>query len=127
MTQTTKSLKPGRIESDSFGEISVEKDKYWGAQTERSRHNFRIGEDRMPLPLIHAVALVKKAAALVNMDLGELDSRIGQAIVTAADEVLEHKWDDHFPLVVWQTGSGTQTNMNVNEVISSRAIEMLGG
>ena len=127
MTQTTKSLKPGRIESDSFGEISVEKDKYWGAQTERSRHNFRIGEDRMPLPLIHAVALVKKAAALVNMDLGELDSRIGQAIVTAADEVLEHKWDDHFPLVVWQTGSGTQTNMNVNEVISNRAIEILGG
>jgi len=127
MTQTAESIKPTRIESDSFGNINVESEKYWGAQTERSRNNFKIGTDKMPLPLIHAMTLVKKAAALTNMDLGVLDPKIGDAILQAADEVLSHKWDDHFPLVVWQTGSGTQTNMNVNEVLSNRAIEILGG
>lgn len=127
MTQTAESIKPTRVESDSFGNINVESDKYWGAQTERSRNNFKIGTDRMPLPLIHAMTLVKKAAALTNMDLGALDSKLGNAIIQAADEVLSHKWDEHFPLVVWQTGSGTQTNMNVNEVLSNRAIEILSG
>ncbi len=116
-----------REETDSFGPISVPSHKYWGAQTERSRQNFRIGTERMPLPLIRALGLQKKAAALVNMDLGELDLALGKAIVAAADEVIEGKLDDHFPLVVWQTGSGTQTNMNANEVISNRAIEILGG
>ncbi|MEB3701941.1 Fumarate hydratase class II [Candidatus Bealeia paramacronuclearis] len=127
MTQHAKAIKTTRIESDSFGNIDVESDKYWGAQTERSLNNFKIGTDRMPLPLIHAMTLVKKAAALVNMDLGVLDPQIGKAIVQAADEVLTHQWDEQFPLVVWQTGSGTQTNMNVNEVLSNRAIEILGG
>ncbi|HEX3424163.1 MAG TPA: class II fumarate hydratase, partial [Sphingomicrobium sp.] len=101
--------------------------RYWGAQTERSRQNFRIGTQRMPLPLIHALALVKRVAAEVNNDLGLLDRRRARAIIRAADEVIAGKFDDHFPLVVWQTGSGTQTNMNVNEVIANRANEMLGG
>ena len=116
-----------REETDSFGSISVPADKYWGAQTERSRQNFRIGKERMPLPFIRALGLQKKAAALVNMHLGELDPSLGKAIVAAAEEVTEGKLDDHFPLVVWQTGSGTQTNMNANEVIANRAIELLGG
>jgi fumarate hydratase class II len=116
-----------RTETDTFGPIEVPGDKYWGAQTERSRQNFRIGGERMPLPLIHALGLVKRAAAEVNMELGLLDPALGKAIATAADEVANGKLDDHFPLVVWQTGSGTQTNMNANEVISNRAIETLGG
>lgn len=122
-----ESTRKMRSESDSFGSIEVPEDKYWGAQTERSRQNFRIGVETMPLPLIRALGLQKKASALVNMDLGELDVRLGKAIVKAADEVSEGKLDDHFPLVIWQTGSGTQTNMNANEVIGNRAIEILGG
>jgi len=118
---------PMREETDSLGSMSVPSNKYWGAQTERSRQNFRIGEEKMPRPLIHALGLQKKAAALVNMTLGVLDATLGKAIMTAAQEVWEGKLDDHFPLVVWQTGSGTQTNMNANEVIANRAIELLGG
>ncbi len=116
-----------RVESDSFGRIEVPADRYWGAQTERSRRNFRIGGECMPLPVVHAFGIVKCAAARVNMALGELDRMRGDAIVRAAQEVAEGKLDEHFPLVVWQTGSGTQSNMNANEVISNRAIEMLGG
>ncbi|MCM2503493.1 class II fumarate hydratase [Aureimonas altamirensis] len=116
-----------RRETDSIGAIEVATDRYWGAQTERSLNNFRIGTDRQPLPLIHALATVKKAAARVNADMGKLDGNLADAIVKAADEVISGKLDDHFPLVVYQTGSGTQTNMNVNEVISNRAIEMMGG
>jgi len=116
-----------RVESDSFGRIEVPADRYWGAQTERSRRNFLIGGERMPLPVVHAFGIVKCAAARVNTALGELDKRRGDAIVRAAQEVAEGKLDEHFPLVVWQTGSGTQSNMNANEVISNRAIEMLGG
>lgn len=116
-----------RIETDSFGPIEVPAAHYWGAQTQRSLQNFRIGGQTMPLPLIHAYGLLKKAAALTNMKLGVLDAKIGQAIVAAAEEVAAGKLDNEFPLVVWQTGSGTQTNMNVNEVISNRAIEILGG
>jgi fumarate hydratase class II len=121
MTQTT------RTESDSFGPIDVPASHYWGAQTQRSLQNFRIGGQTMPLPLIHAFGILKKAAALTNMKLGVMDAKIGDSIVKAADEVAAGKLDNEFPLVVWQTGSGTQTNMNVNEVISNRAIEMLGG
>jgi fumarate hydratase class II len=116
-----------RTETDSFGPIEVPADRYWGAQTERSRHNFRIGDERMPRPLIAALALVKRAAAEVNRELGLLDARRAKAIVQAAAEIIDDKLDDQFPLVVWQTGSGTQTNMNVNEVIANRANEMLGG
>jgi len=116
-----------RTETDTFGPIAVAADRYWGAQSERSRQNFRIGDQRMPLPIIHALALVKRAAAEVNHQLGILDARRARAIVRAAQEVIDGKLDDHFPLVVWQTGSGTQTNMNVNEVIANRANEMLGG
>ncbi|MFT3774250.1 MAG: class II fumarate hydratase [Minicystis sp.] len=116
-----------RIETDSLGPIEVDEDRYWGAQTERSRRNFRIGGERFPRELITALAQVKKAAALVNQDLGRLPADKGRLIVAAADEVIAGALDDHFPLVVWQTGSGTQTNMNVNEVIANRAIEMAGG
>lgn len=116
-----------RAETDSFGEIAVPTDKYWGAQTARSMMNFKIGGETMPKPLVHALGTLKRAAASVNMDLGVLDKKIGEAIVSAATEVMEGKLDEHFPLVVWQTGSGTQTNMNANEVISNRAIELLGG
>lgn len=116
-----------RTETDSIGAIEVEADRYWGAQTERSRNNFKIGGDRQPMPLIVALATVKKAAARVNTSMGRLDGEISDAIESAADEIIAGKLDDHFPLVVWQTGSGTQTNMNVNEVISNRAIEALGG
>src|SRR5690348_5850333 len=116
-----------RTETDSFGPIEVPADRYWGAQTERSRHNFRIGQDRMPMPLIHALGIVKLAAAQTNRELGLIDQRRAGAIVRAAREVIDGKLDDNFPLVVWQTGSGTQTNMNVNEVIANRAIELLGG
>lgn len=116
-----------RKETDSMGEIQVPADKYYGAQTERSRMNFKIGGERFQPELIRALGVIKKAAALVNMDLGLLPKEKGALIVKAADEVIGGKLDDHFPLVVWQTGSGTQTNMNVNEVISNRAIEMAGG
>lgn len=116
-----------RTETDSFGPIDVPSDKYWGAQTQRSLQNFKIGGQTMPLPLIHAFGVLKLAAARVNMRLGALDDAIGQSIVNAAQEVADGKLDAHFPLVVWQTGSGTQTNMNVNEVISNRAIELSGG
>uniref|UniRef100_A0AC34GFC1 Fumarate lyase N-terminal domain-containing protein n=1 Tax=Panagrolaimus sp. ES5 TaxID=591445 RepID=A0AC34GFC1_9BILA len=117
-----------RVERDTFGELNVPADKYYGAQTARSMQNFKIGgpEERMPLPVIHAFGYLKKAAAIVNQDFG-LDGKVAKAIVQAADEVISGKLDDHFPLVVWQTGSGTQSNMNVNEVISNRAIEILGG
>ncbi len=110
-----------------MGEVAVPADRYWGAQTQRSLENFRIGEERMPAPLIRALGIQKKAAALVNIELGELEDRIGEAIVRAAEEVIDGTLADHFPLVVWQTGSGTQTNMNANEVIANRAIELLGG
>ena len=116
-----------RIERDSMGEIEVPADRYWGAQTQRSLQNFRIGGERMPEPLIRALGIQKKAAALANIALGELDQRTGEAIVAAADEVISGELGDHFPLVVWQTGSGTQTNMNANEVIANRASEILGG
>ena len=116
-----------RSETDTFGAIDVPADRYWGAQTQRSLGNFRIGTERMPAPLIAALGLIKKAAAEVNMESGRLDAIIGEAIMHAAAEVAEGRLDDHFPLVVWQTGSGTQTNMNANEVIANRAIEMLGG
>jgi fumarate hydratase, class II len=115
-----------RTESDSFGPIEVPADRYWGAQTQRSLELFRIGEGRMSPALIHAFGLHKKAAALANAELGELDPRLAVAIAAAAEEVAAGKLDDHFPLVVWQTGSGTQTNMNANEVIANRANEMLG-
>ncbi len=116
-----------RIERDSMGEIAVPANRYWGAQTQRSLENFRIGGERMPMALIRALALEKKAAALANMAIGGLDRRLGDAIVAAAEEVIAGKLDDEFPLVVWQTGSGTQTNMNMNEVLANRANEMLGG
>ncbi len=119
-----------RTESDSMGEIQVDASRYWGAQTERSLHHFSIGDpaaDRMPLEVIHAMGLLKKAAALVNAAEGRLPHDLAGAIVAAAEEVMDGTLDDQFPLFVWQTGSGTQTNMNVNEVISNRAIEMLGG
>ncbi len=116
-----------RIEQDSLGEVEVAEDRYWGAQTQRSHENFRIGGQRMPIDVIHALALIKKAAALVNAELGLLPLDKRDVIVRVSEEVIAGKWDDEFPLVVWQTGSGTQTNMNVNEVISNRAIELLGG
>jgi fumarate hydratase class II len=117
-----------RIETDTMGEVHVPADRLWGAQTQRSLENFKIGTDRMPLPLIHALALVKRASAQVNLDLGEFkDPAIGKAIIAAADEVIAGRHDDEFPLVVWQTGSGTQTNMNLNEVIANRASEILRG
>jgi len=116
-----------RIETDSMGPIEVAADRYWGAQTERSLHHFNIGDDRMPRELIRALGLLKKAAALVNEDLGKLPHEKANLIVQACDEVIAGDLDEHFPLRVWQTGSGTQTNMNANEVISNRAIEIAGG
>src|SRR5256886_6868278 len=124
---TTSRSSPARMEPDSFGPIPVPADRYWGAQTERSRKNFRIGHDRMRTPIIRALAIVKLAAAETNRELGLLDQRRAHAIARAAREVIDGPLDDHFPLVVWQTGSGTQTNMNLNEVIANRANEMLGG
>jgi fumarate hydratase class II len=116
-----------RTETDSFGPLQVPASKYWGAQTQRSLQNFRIGGETMPLPLVHALGIIKKCAAEANMALDNLDGRIGKAIVRAAGEVIDGRFDDNFPLVVWQTGSGTQSNMNANEVIANRAIEILGG
>jgi fumarate hydratase, class II len=115
-----------RLERDAFGPIEVPVNRYWGAQTERSRRNFRIGEERMPRPIIRALGIIKRAAAEVNHSLGSLDARRAKAIARAAQEVVDGKLDDHFPLVVWQTGSGTQTNMNLNEVIAARASQLLG-
>jgi fumarate hydratase class II len=116
-----------RTETDSFGPIDVPADKYWGAQTQRSLVNFPIGGERMPVAIVRALAIVKRAAALANRELGVLDSRLAGAIAEAAQEVIDGRFDDNFPLVVWQTGSGTQSNMNANEVIANRAIEILGG
>ena len=116
-----------RTETDSFGPIEVAADRYWGAQAQRSLGNFRIGWEKQPLSIVRALGIVKRAAAETNMELGRLDPEIGAAIVAAAQEVIDGKLDAHFPLVVWQTGSGTQSNMNANEVISNRAIEMMGG
>ena len=116
-----------RIETDTFGPIEVDATKYWGAQAQRSIGNFKIGWEKQPLPVVRALGIVKRAAAETNMALGRLDKAIGETIVKAAQEVIDGKLDEHFPLVVWQTGSGTQSNMNANEVISNRAIEMMGG
>ena len=116
-----------RTETDSFGPLEVPSDRYWGAQTQRSLGNFRIGWEKQPVAIVRALGVVKQAAAQVNMATGNLDPGIGEAMVQAAQEVVAGKLDDHFPLVVWQTGSGTQSNMNANEVISNRAIEILGG
>lgn len=116
-----------RTETDTFGPIEVPSDRYWGAQAQRSLGNFRIGWEKQPASIVRALGIVKRAAAEVNMELGKLDPAIGNVIIQAAQEVIDGKLDDHFPLVVWQTGSGTQSNMNANEVISNRAIEILGG
>ncbi|MEP6625513.1 MAG: class II fumarate hydratase [Acidimicrobiia bacterium] len=116
-----------RVETDSMGPILVARDRYWGAQTERSLHHFSVAGDRMPTAVIRSMAVLKKAAALVNRDLGKMTDDVCAPIVTVADEVIAGSLTDHFPLFVWQTGSGTQTNMNVNEVISNRAIELCGG
>jgi fumarate hydratase class II len=115
------------MEKDTFGPIEVPEDALWGAQTQRSLENFAISSERMPTALLRALALVKKAAALVNVELGTLDGKLADAIVRAADEVIAGKHDREFPLVVWQTGSGTQSNMNMNEVLANRASELLGG
>ncbi|MDR3528587.1 MAG: class II fumarate hydratase, partial [Rhizomicrobium sp.] len=116
-----------RTETDTFGPIEVDASRYWGAQAERSRNNFKIGWEKQPAPVVRALGIVKRAAAETNMALGRLDPVIGKAVIAAAQEVIEGKLDAHFPLVVWQTGSGTQSNMNANEVVSNRAIEMMGG
>jgi len=116
-----------RTETDTFGPIQVDATRYWGAQAQRSLGNFKIGWEKQPKPVVRALGIVKRAAAETNMALGRLDKKLGETIVAAAQEVIDGKLDDHFPLVVWQTGSGTQSNMNANEVISNRAIEMLGG
>ncbi len=129
MARSTPSPRSGstRTETDSFGPIEVPADRYWGAQTERSRQNFRIGHDRMPMAIVRALGVVKLASAETNRELGLIDQRRARAIARAAREVIDGKLDDHFPLVVWQTGSGTQTNMNLNEVIANRANVRLGG
>lgn len=116
-----------RTETDTFGKIEVQADRYWGAQAERSLGNFKIGWEKQPLPIIRALGIVKQAAARANMALGKLPPELGAAIIEASEEVLRGELNEHFPLVVWQTGSGTQSNMNANEVISNRAIELLGG
>ena len=116
-----------RTETDTMGKVEVPADRYWGAQTGRSLINFPIGTEKMPVPLVRALGIVKKAAALANRDLGNLEERLAGAIAEAAGEVIDGKLDDNFPLSVWQTGSGTQSNMNANEVIANRAIEILGG
>lgn len=127
MASTSDSAKNTRSETDSFGALDIPADKLWGAQTERSLRNFRIGAERMPIEIIHALGLVKRAAAEVNRDLGLLEPKYADAIAKAAQDIADGKLDEHFPLVVWQTGSGTQTNMNVNEVIANIANVALGG
>src|ERR1700750_1110879 len=119
--------KSARSETDSFGPIDVAADRYWGAQTERSRQNFRIGHDRMPMPIIYALAMVKLAAAETNLELGLLEPRLAGAITQAAREVIDGKLDDHFPLVVWQTGSGPPANMNLHQVSDNRGNQLLRG
>ena len=119
--------KTTRTETDTFGPIEVDASKYWGAQAQRSLQNFKIGWEKQPASVVRALGIIKRAAAETNMGLGHLDKAIGAAVINAAQEVIEGKLNDHFPLAVWQTGSGTQSNMNANEVISNRAIEMLGG
>src|ERR1700692_2031675 len=116
-----------RTETDTFGPIDVDDDKYWGAQAERSLQNFKIGWEKQPAPIVRALGIIKRAAAETNMALGKLDPTLGEVIARAAQEGIEVKRDASFPLAVWQTGSGTQSNMNANEVVSNRAIEMLGG
>lgn len=116
-----------RTETDTFGPIEVQADRYWGAQAQRSLGNFKIGWEKQPASVVRALGIVKQAAARANMALAGLDPKVGDAIIAAAQEVIDGKLTEHFPLVVWQTGSGTQSNMNANEVISNRAIEMLGG
>src|SRR5688572_2509171 len=116
-----------RTETDTFGPIEVDADRYWGAQAQRSLGNFKIGVEKQPLPIVRALGIIKRAAAETNMALGLLDEKLGKAIIEAAQEVIDGKLNDHFPLAVWQTGSGTQSNMNANEVISNLAIEKLGG
>jgi fumarate hydratase class II len=116
-----------RTETDTFGPIEVPSDRYWGAQAQRSLGNFKIGWEKQPLPIVRALGIIKRASAETNMALGHLDRKLGEAIVNASQEVIDGKLNEHFPLVVWQTGSGTQSNMNANEVISNRAIEMLDG
>jgi fumarate hydratase class II len=123
MTSTSRT----RTETDTFGPIEVDATKYWGAQAQRSLGNFKIGWEKQPKPIVRALGIVKRAAAETNMGLGKLDKKLGEVIVKAAQEVIDGKLDKHFPLVVWQTGSGTQSNMNANEVISNRAIELMGG
>jgi fumarate hydratase class II len=116
-----------RLETDSFGEIEVEDSKYWGAQTQRSLENFKIGVEKMPEPILQAFILLKKCAAITNRDLNILDKKIADSIIETSKKLLQGNYSSHFPLSVWQTGSGTQTNMNVNEVIGNMASEMLGG
>src|ERR1700754_3516055 len=116
-----------RTETDTFGPIEVASDRYWGAQAQRSLGNFKIGWEKQTAPVIRALGIVKRAAAEANLELGKLDAKLAKNIIAAAQEVIDGKLNDHFPLVVWQTGSGTQSNMNANEVISNRAIEMMGG
>ena len=125
--QQNSSSQDTRMESDSIGEIAVPAHRYWGAQTQRSIQNFKIGGERMPLPLVRALGIQKKASAMSNMELGSLESKLGNAIIEAAEHVIDGSYNEEFPLVVWQTGSGTQSNMNANEVIANRAIEILGG
>ncbi|HET7677329.1 MAG TPA: class II fumarate hydratase [Candidatus Limnocylindrales bacterium] len=124
---TGKTARTNRRESDSMGSIEVPADRYWGAQTERSLHHFAIGDDRMPLEVVHAFGVLKRACAEVNVELGGLSRELAELIVAAAGEVADGRLDEHFPLYVWQTGSGTQSNMNANEVIANRAIELAGG
>ena len=124
---TTENTTKTRTETDSMGEIQVPADKYWGAQTQRSLHHFKIGEDIMPIPIVRAMGILKKAAALTNLELGKLTEEKTKFLIPAAQEVIAGSLDEHFPLHVWQTGSGTQSNMNSNEVIANRAIEMAGG
>src|ERR1700687_1257914 len=121
-----KTRQKSRIESDAFGPLDIPADKLWGAQTERSLHNFLIGSERMPIEIGHALGLIKRAAAEVNRDLGGIDSKRAKAIIAAAQAIADGRLDEHFPLLVWQTGSGTQTNMNVNEVIANAANVALG-
>tara|TARA_R110001592_G_scaffold79054_2_gene236735 strand:+ start:5985 stop:7406 length:1422 start_codon:yes stop_codon:yes gene_type:complete len=129
MTETAQTINDTetRSESDSIGSVDVPAHRYWGAQTQRSLENFKIGDEKMPAPLVRALGIQKKASALANIELGILGKDIGEAIVRAAEEIIDGTLQDEFPLVVWQTGSGTQSNMNANEVISNRAIELLGG
>src|SRR5262249_30997811 len=127
MAKARKKSSGTRIESDAFGPLQIPADRLWGAQTQRSLHNFRIGSERMPIEIVHALGVIKRAAADVNRTLGSLDRKRAAAIAAVAQDIAEGKLDGHFPLQVWQTGSGTQTNMNVNEVIANAANLKLGG